>query len=165
MPSVAGTADQLLTTDASGNLSWNTFAVGPGTLELPAQNDTNNYINVKWTVLYCNTFDATPSPLFLTGTNTEIPVPTDTTMAFDAKVVARNLNQNESFVFLLKGMAVNNAGSVTIYNQGTEIISEQDADWDAFAESPGTNLRIRVTGEAGKTILWTALVNTVGVTY
>ena len=62
-------------------------------------------------------------------------------------------------------MAVNNGGTVTIFNQGTDIVSETDEDWDAIAEASGTDLRIKVTGEAGKDIMWVAQVNTVEVTY
>ena len=59
----------------------------------------------------------------------------------------------------------NNGGTVTIFNQGTDIVSETDEDWDAIAEASGTDLRIKVTGEAGKDIMWVAQVNTVEVTY
>ena len=86
-------------------------------------------------------------------------------MAFEAKIVARFRNLDESFVFILKGMVVNNAGTTTIYNQGTEIISEQDSDWDAKAIASNNFLRFECTGEAGKVIQWVALVNTVEVTF
>ena len=85
-------------------------------------------------------------------------------MAYDAKVVARNKDANESFIFILTGMAVNNGGTLTLYNQGTDIISETDEDWDAIAEASSANLRFKVTGEA-KDIMWVAQVNTVEVTY
>lgn len=119
----------------------------------------------KWTSLHNKTTDATVTPLYVNGITGEIPIPDDTTMAFEAKIVGRFNNADESFVFILKGMAVNNSGTVTIYNQGTEIISEQDVDWDATAVASSTNLRINVTGEANKSIQWVALVNTVEVTY
>tara|TARA_S200000501_G_scaffold199020_2_gene187293 strand:+ start:2051 stop:3835 length:1785 start_codon:yes stop_codon:yes gene_type:complete len=164
MPSVAGQAGQLLSNDGNAVLSWTDPASGPaGIITIPTNNNTN--VATKWTVLHCNTTDATQTNLYLTGSATEISIATDTTMAFEAKVVARNKDADESFVFLLKGMAVNNAGTVTIYNQGVEIISEQDADWDATAIGAGGNLRFRVTGEASKDIQWAALVNTIGVTY
>ena len=164
MPSVAGTNAQFLKNDGAGGLTWGDETQGSlGTLEILTNN--NSTVKAKWIVLHCNTTDATPSPLYLDGSATEISVASDTTMSFEAKVVGRNKTANESFVFILKGMAVNNSGTVTIFNQGTDIVSETDEDWDAIAEANSTNLRIKVTGEAGKDIMWVAQVNTVEVTY
>tara|TARA_B100001964_G_scaffold1047_1_gene1221 strand:- start:387 stop:2162 length:1776 start_codon:yes stop_codon:yes gene_type:complete len=164
MPSVAGTNGQFLKNDGAGGLTWGDETQGSlGTLEILTNN--NSAVKAKWIVLHCNTTDATPSPLYLDGSATEISVASDTTMSFEAKVVGRNKTANESFVFILKGMAVNNSGTVTIFNQGTDIVSETDEDWDAIAEANSTNLRIKVTGEAGKDIMWVAQVNTVEVTY
>ena len=164
MPSQAGNAGQFLKNDGSGGLTWGDESSGAlGSLEILTNN--NSAVKAKWTVLHANTTDATQSPLYLDGSATEIGVANDTTMSFEAKVIARNKDANESFVFILKGMAVNNGGTLTLFNQGIDIISEQDVDWDAIAEVNGTNLRFNVTGEVGKDIMWVAQVNTVEVTY
>ena len=164
MPSQAGNAGQFLKNDGSGGLTWGDESSGAlGSLEILTNN--NSAVKAKWTVLHANTTDATQSPLYLDGSATEIGVANDTTMSFEAKVIARNKDANESFVFILKGMAVNNGGTLTLFNQGIDIISEQDVDWDAIAEVNGTNLRFNVTGEATKNIMWIAQVNTVEVTY
>ena len=163
MPSVPGTSGQLLENNGSGILSWADPPVDQGLLNVPVMSDSGGSYKTKWTVLHCNTTNATQTTMFLNGTSNEISIPNDTTMAFEAKIVARFAGADESFVFILKGMAVNNAGTVTIYNQGTEIISEQDSDWDASVGAGGINLRFSVTGEANKNIKWLALVNTVEV--
>lgn len=160
--------DQVLSVQNVNNnqLEWKTLNIPePGSLQIENIGNTNTV--VQWRTLHNQSTDATPVYLRGDGVNssTEITVPTDTTMAFEAKIVARFRNLDESFVFILKGMVVNNAGTTTIYNQGTEIISEQDSDWDAKAIASNNFLRFECTGEAGKTIQWVALVNTVEVTF
>ena len=160
--------DQVLSVQNTNNnqLEWKTLNIPePGSLQIENIGNTNTV--VQWRTLHKQSSDATPVHLCGDGVNssTEITVPIDTTMAFEAKIVARFRNLDESFVFILKGMVVNNAGTTTIYNQGTEIISEQDSDWDAKAIASNNFLRFECTGEAGKTIQWVALVNTVEVTF
>lgn len=115
-----------------------------------------------------STTDATQAELFLDGASSRIVLPSDSTWAFNALVVARRTDaDNESAAYIISGCIDNNAGTTALVGTITvTVIAEDTAAWDVTAEADNTNdaLVIKVTGEAAKTIYWAAHVRTVEVT-
>lgn len=108
------------------------------------------------------TTDATPTELFLNGSNHRPTIPPNATMAFTALIVARRIGaSHESAAYEIKGCIDNNAGSVALVGTITKtVIAEDTPAWDVTAEADASRLALifKVTGEAGKTIRWVATV-------
>ena len=108
--------------------------------------------------------------MFLNGSNARMVLPNDSTWAFDILLVARRTNANdESAAYQVLGCIDRNAsaGTTAIVGSITKtVIAEDTAAWDIDVDADTTNgsLRIRVTGEASKTINWVAHVRTVETT-
>jgi hypothetical protein len=81
---------------------------------------------------------------------------TDQAFVIDFNVVAYEIGTSDSNLYSLKVIADNNSGTVT-----TRIVSkledEQGSAWDVTCDVSGTDLRLRVTGEAAKQIIWYAV--------
>ena len=116
-------------------------------------------------VLYGTTTDATETEIFVGGvSNSRVAVATNTTVFYDVNVVGRRTDATgESAGFHLKAVADNFSGTTadvgTVYEV---VVARDDANWqvDAQADDTSDSIKILVTGAAGKTIRWTALVKT-----
>ena len=117
-------------------------------------------------ILRGTTTGNTETELFY-NTNMRIPVNANTTVFYNAEIVARRTDSTgESAGFSIKGVADNFSGSVTDVGDLYElVVAEDDAGLlvDARADDTNNSINIYVTGSTGKTIRWTALVNTVEV--
>ncbi len=114
-----------------------------------AQNSKTHFEN--------RTIDATQTVL-----NNAFTVATDTVYTFEILVSAiRQDVRGEMASYKLQGCIYNNGGTGTTAIKGTvtkTVIHEDNAAWDVTAEANDTDdtLEIKVTGEAGKTIHWSA---------
>lgn len=96
-------------------------------------------------------------------------IPTDTTWAFMILLVARNANtNNESAAWQIQGCIDNNAGTTALVGTvvATTLGDDSAGAWTVVVDGDNTNdvLRIRVTGQASKTIRWVARVALTEVT-
>jgi hypothetical protein len=92
----------------------------------------------------------------------------DSTWVFVVLLVARRTDANgESAAYEFKGcMDRDSTGTAGLVGAVTKtVIAEDTAAWDADVDVDAANfsLRLRVTGEAAKTIRWVARVTTVEV--
>ena len=117
-------------------------------------------------ILRGTTTSNTESELFY-NTNMRIPVNANTTVFYTADIVARRTDATgESAGFSIKGVADNFSNTVAdVGNLYELIVAEDDTGLlvDARADDTNNSINIYVTGSAGKTIRWTALVRTVEV--
>lgn len=100
---------------------------------------------------------------------TKLTIPTDTTWAVRALIVARRVDSTgESAAYELLGCIDNNGGTTALVGSVSKtVIAEDTAAWDVAMTADDTNdaLVISVTGEAAKTINWVAniqIASTVG---
>ena len=120
---------------------------------------TKNY------VLYGTTTDATETEIFIGGTsNSRIPVASNTTVFYSVDVAARRTDATgESGGWSLKAVADNFSGTVADVGTVYEIqVATDDANFAVDVRADDTNdaIGVHVTGAAGKTIRWTAIVRT-----
>jgi hypothetical protein len=123
-------------------------------------------------VLSSQTTDATQTELFIDGTggSSRMVLADDSTWRFEIDVVARRTDANdEGAAYKFAGAIDRNTGVATtalIGSVAETIDAEDTAAWSVAVDADTTNgsLRIRVTGEAAKTIRWVAFVRTVQVT-
>jgi hypothetical protein len=114
------------------------------------------------------TTDATPTELFLNGSDARITIAEATTWLFNVKVVARQTNDDYSVAaYHVEGIiSRDTGGNAEIINQASIYANEEDADWD-FAISADTgnqSLKLLATGKADNTINWVARIELVEVT-
>jgi hypothetical protein len=110
------------------------------------------------------TTNATPTAITFTD---GLVLPNDTTWMFEIDVVARRTDADgESAAYRLLGCIDRNANAAStalVGSVGKTVIAEDNAAWDVAATADTTNgaITVTVTGEASKTILWTARVRLV----
>ena len=119
----------------------------------------------KTYVLYGTTSNATETEIFVGGTsNSRIPVASNTTVFYEVDIVARRTDATgESGGWHLKSVADNFSGTVADVGSVYEVqVASDDANFavDARADNTNDSIGIHVTGAAGKTIRWTAIVRT-----
>lgn len=116
------------------------------------------------------TTDATPAEMFLDGSGVRLTLADDTTWCFSILLVARRTDVNgEGAGYKLEGVIDRNVGVATTALVGTvttTVLAEDSAAWDAAvtADTANGSLLITVTGEAAKTINWTARIELAEVT-
>ena len=117
------------------------------------------------------TTNATATELFLDGSSAgRITLSNDTTWGFEVRITARRTDANdESAVYKIEGCIDRNASAATTALGSAivkTVIHEDTAAWDATVTADTTNgsLKITVTGEASKTIRWSARVELTEVT-
>jgi trimeric autotransporter adhesin len=146
--------------------AYGQFAYASG--QFAAQGDAQ----VSMFVLRRTSSGTTTSELFLNGDsgNLRIPVPPDTTLAFDILVVGRT--PDESVEFGAYSAAYQIRGLVERDGLGTKVRSNtlttplwEDLDWNAWAEAGNGYLLIKVSGSVGYTVRWVANVRTSEVTF
>ena len=131
------------------------------------QGDTG-YITKQY-VLYGTTTTATETEIFVGGTSSSrIPVPTNTTIFYDVMIAARRTDvTGESAGWNLKAVVDNFSGVVADVGTVYEVaVARDDANWEVDSRADDTNnsINIYVTGAAGKTVKWVAVVQTREVT-
>ncbi len=109
------------------------------------------------------TTDATVSELFLNGASGRLTLLADSTWAFSIMVVARRTDANgESAGYKFEGVCDRDSGGSTalVGTVTKTVLAEDTAAWDCDVDVDAAtfSLRIRVTGEAAKTIRWVARV-------
>lgn len=164
---VAGTTTLSGTLDVTGDITLSgTAEFDAGTMVVSNSNNTN--VQTDTNVLYATTTDDTETELFLDDSSSRIAIPTDTTASFEANIVGRDSDGSQHCAYKLRGLIDNTGDSVALVsNVIEEIIAESDVEWTAVAEADDTNdaLVIKVTGETGVTIRWTAFVTLIKVTH
>jgi hypothetical protein len=143
---------------STGDLTVTAGALSIGSLTL----GVTNY-NQKQYVLYGTTSDATETEIFVGGSS-RIPVASNTTIFYEVNVVARRTDATgESGGWHLKAVVDNFSGTVADVGTVYEVqVASDDANYavDARADDTNDSIGIYVTGVAGKTISWTAIVKT-----
>jgi hypothetical protein len=129
---------------------------------------TEGDYSTKRYVLHGVTTDATETEIFVGGVaSTRIPVPTDTTVTADAVFTARRTDATgHSAGFKVSAVADNFSGTTADVGSVYEIIIADDTGAlavDLQADNTTDTIKVLVQGEAGKTIRWMCVVNTVEV--
>lgn len=112
------------------------------------------------------TNSAAETELFVNGTsNYRVNVPLNKITNYTIDIVGRRTDVLGDLVYLtLKGSALNNAGSTTDVGSIYEVIvTRTDANFvaDCRANNTTDSINVYVTGAAGKTISWKAVVTTI----
>jgi hypothetical protein len=120
-------------------------------------------------VLRNETLNQTPTELFLDGSWRRLTVASGRTLTFDALIVGRS-NGGQSAGYSAQGVIENVAGTVSLIGTSTitaTALGEDNASWDVVAEADAAHsaLIIKVTGAAGASIRWVALVRAVEVAW
>ena len=116
------------------------------------------------------TTDATLTELFLDGSAIQLVMPNNSVFTFDILVAARRTDATgggAAYRFVGVARKDTTAGSVTFIGTPSKtVIGETNTAWDAaLSVDTGTGaFRVRVTGEAAKTIRWVATIETTEVT-
>lgn len=129
----------------------------------------SNGISSGQYILYRTTTNATLTELFLDGISQRLVLNNLTSWFFEIKLIARRTDSlNETASYAIHGTIDRQSGAATVALVGDPFIqgSEDSLPWDITVDADTTNgsLRLRVTGESGKTIKWVAFVRTVEVT-
>jgi hypothetical protein len=176
-PSVAGN-NSVAIGSGSATSAANGFAVGAGSLastigQKAFANGSFGGSGDAQTSLYVArniTTDATLTELFLDGSATQLVMPNNSVFTFDILVAARRTDATgggAAYRFVGVARKDTTAGSVTFIGTPSKtVIGETNAAWDAAVSVDTTSgaFRVRVTGEAAKTIRWVATIQTTEVT-
>lgn len=84
----------------------------------------------------------------------------DSAIALDVLVLGRRTGGSSGAAgdcgaYVLRAVAKNVAGTLTIVGQATTTIGESQAGWDVAAVVSGTSLQVKVTGAANNNVSWT----------
>jgi hypothetical protein len=118
------------------------------------------------------TIDAVFTELFLDGVggSLRLDLPDDSTWSYRIMITGHRTDVNDGHAgYTASGVIYRGSGAATVALQGvptTTVISESNGPWDINIEADTTNgsLKITVKGQAGKTIRWLAVVDTVEIT-
>ena len=121
-------------------------------------------------ILRAATTDATATVLTTNnstaGTTNQIVAASDTCITFDGTITAMQNGAQAYASWKIEGLLVNDAGTTTLVNSATTVISNADGWGMALSADTGNNaLAITVTGEAAHNIRWVANIRTTEVTY
>ncbi|HEY9697017.1 MAG TPA: hypothetical protein V6D10_07125 [Trichocoleus sp.] len=117
-------------------------------------------------VLRGSTTDATLTEILKASAigDQRIVLQNDSTIAFSITIAARRTDaDNESAAWIVRGVIDRNATAASTALVGTTtttLLAKDSAAWDVLVDADTTNgsLRIRVQGEASKTVYWVARV-------
>jgi len=141
-----GTQHAVATTGAAGFMSAADKTKLDGVVthdELEASFDLDNSIK---------TTDATPFTI-LSWTPAD-----DSVEHFEAQVVGLTQNAAKAAGYKIVGTARRNDGTTSLVGALVIDTNETTAGWDATIDASSPSLRVRVTGEAATTILWSVIV-------
>ena len=158
------------TPQLGGDLDLNSNDItGTGNINVEGivtQGSANYY--TKQYVLHGTTTNATETEIFTITDFARIGVTTDSTMLYEISIAARRTDATgESASWHLKGCVDNFSGTVADVGNVYEIaVAQDDVSWavDVQADDSNNALNVLVTGAAGKTVRWTAIVKTIEVT-
>ena len=119
-----------------------------------------------------HTINALPVELFINGTagGVRLVLPDDSTWTFKVTITGHRTDASNGHAgYTAAGVIYRASGASTTAIQGSvqkTVLAESNQSWDINISADPTygSLKITVTGEAGKTIRWVALVETVEVT-
>jgi hypothetical protein len=127
---------------------------------------TTNYVQNMY-IMHGSTTNSTETEIFSINNNSRIPVPTDSTIFYEASIVARRTDATgESGAWHLKGCADNFSGTVADVGDVYEIaVSQDDINWavDIRADDSDNSIDVFCTGSANKDVNWTAVIKTIEV--
>ncbi len=103
------------------------------------------------------TANATQTTISTIGTTS------DTTYLLQASIVANGSSTSEAGGFIINALVRNDGGTLTLVETDFLEIKDISLGWDADITISGTNILIRVTGEAAKSIDWSVAYNTISV--
>jgi hypothetical protein len=139
-----------------------THSAGAFTLSGDAQ--VGNYVARNITT------NSTFTELFLDGVSSQLIIPTNTTMTFTVIVVGRRTDStnNEGAIFEIRGgvdRAVSTISTALLGRLNHTMVTKDNMQWNLVIDVDTATgaLRMRVNGEAGKTIRWVAHIHTVEV--
>jgi len=121
-------------------------------------------------ILRVQTTDGSQTEMFLDGSSSRMALANNTTWMFNVFIAARRTDaDNEGAAYIFQGAIDRNANAAStglIGGVSKIVLTEDTVAWDVDVTADTTNgsLRLRVTGEAAKTINWVAWAKTVQVT-
>ena len=167
-----------ITNEAIGNYSVSFGISGKANLTgefcIGADHNGMGVTNIGTSILQLTniTSNNTQTELFLSGSSFagSMVLPNNSSWYFEIKLVARRTDTNgESTMRKIEGGVIrdSNAASTAIVDTviQTVVAGESDSVWPVVVDADTTNgsLRIRVTGESGKTIVWLASVTLIRI--
>lgn len=87
----------------------------------------------------------------------------DMVYLLQASIVANGSSTSEAAGFIINALIRNDSGTLTLVETDFLEIKDSSLKWDSDIAISGTNILIKVTGEAAKSIDWTASYNTLSV--
>lgn len=119
-----------------------------------------------------HTINAFETEIFLDGTagTEQLIMPDDSTWTFKATVTGHRTDADDGHAgFTIEGVIYRQSGAATTVLAGKvtkNVLAKLNRQWDVnvYADSTNGALKVACTGQAGKTIRWLALVETVEVT-
>jgi hypothetical protein len=123
-------------------------------------------------LLRTHTVNSAATEMFVDGTggSTRLTLPDNSTWHFTATVTGHRTDAGDGHAgYKVEGVIYRNSGANTIAIQGSvikSVIAESNPSWDIniVADTTNGSLKINVTGQAGKTVRWVALIDTVEIT-
>lgn len=114
------------------------------------------------------TANATETEIFINGvTNSRIPVALNTVCAYTMDIVAKRTDvAGDAAMFTVKSIAKNVAGTVTDVGGIYEVVvarTDINLNVDVRADNTTGSIQVFVTGVAGKTFNWKAVISTVEI--
>ncbi len=111
----------------------------------------------------CLTSNAVETEVFLDNSSERITVATNSAIAFETLIVAKEVSDSNAAGYKISGIIANNGGTTALVGSITKtVLGESVAGWDATIEADDTNdaLVIKVTGTASNDIQWVATTTT-----
>lgn len=154
VPSQTGNSGKFLTTNGT-SVSWATASGGGSSAY------SNQY------VLTGTTSDATETEIFVGGvSNTRIALPNNKNTFYTVDIVCNESGGTNYAAFTVKSLAANRSNTVSDLGNVYEVVisrSSANINVDARVDNTNKTVNIYVTGLAGTTLTWRAVVNTVEV--
>jgi hypothetical protein len=126
----------------------------------------SNYVQNTY-IMHGQTTDSAETEIFSINNFSRVPVPTNSTLFYEASVVARRTDSaGESAAWHVKGCVDNFSGTVADVGDVYEIaVAQDDVNWsvDMRADDSDKSIDIFCTGAASKTVNWTAVIKTIEV--
>jgi hypothetical protein len=154
-------------TDINGSLSVSGTA-NFNTNEIILTNSNAALIDHSMYVLYGSTSNSTQTELFLDPSSTRITLANNTTMMFEVDVIGRNITGIKHSVIKIQGVVDKTSNNTVLVNTNNQTIFAQvDNTWSVVVEADNTSdtIVVKVTGESGESVRWTAFVKTTSINH
>ena len=145
----------------SGNATFNTS-------EIILKNPSAALIEHSMHVLYGSTSNGTQTELFLDPSSTRIALANNSTMMFEVDIIGRNITGTKHSVIKIQGVMDKTSNNTVLVNTNNQTIFAQvDNTWSVVVEADNTNdtIVVKVTGESGESVRWTAFVKTTSINH